>query len=122
MKIEHDPDCGREHPRKFNVKKELGKHSDSIKINEDTFFSIPALLRYMFHHSNEYKVCKDTVKDIISGLTILAEDRNIVNNLTSRSTNEIPKSGINGASFDNPDVQSLSNCYSDHDGRVSTCS
>jgi hypothetical protein len=57
----------------------------------------------MFHHSNEYKVCKDTVKDIISGLTILTEDRNIVNNLTSRSTNEIPKSGINGATFDNPD-------------------
>jgi hypothetical protein len=31
-------------------------------------------------------------------------------------------SGINGATFDNPDVQSLSNCFSDHDGRVSTCS
>lgn len=120
MKTEHDPDCGREHPRKFNVKKELGKHSDSIKINEDIFFSIPALLRYMFHHSNEYKVCNDTVKDIISGLTILTEHENIVNNLTSRSTNEISKSGINDATFDHSGVQLKSDCYSDHDGRVSS--
>ncbi|CAG2203315.1 KRAB [Mytilus edulis] len=70
LKNEHDPECGKEYPRKFNVKKELGKHSDSIRINGEIYFSMSALIRYMFHHSNEYNVCRSTVNDIIMGLRV----------------------------------------------------
>lgn len=70
LKNEHDPECGKEYPRKFNVKKELGKHSDSIRINGEIYFSMSTLIRYMFHHSNEYNVCRSTVNDIIMGLRV----------------------------------------------------
>ncbi|CAC5414596.1 unnamed protein product [Mytilus coruscus] len=74
LKSEHDPECGKEYPRKFNVKKELGKHSDSIRIHGEIYFSMSALIRYMFHHSNEYNVCRSTVDDIIMGLRVPNSD------------------------------------------------